>query len=78
MYTPTNYLDDNGNPGWSCLVSNLSGNDIQIDTAGYQWYAHSNGLVSGPIDIKKWATCRITLLFSNNTVGDYLWAVSQF
>ena len=78
LYSPSTYLDDSNNAGWSCIVSNCSGVDVQIDTAGYQWYAHSNGLGGGPIILKKWATSRITLLFSTSTVGDYVWAVSQF
>jgi len=78
LYSPSTYLDDSNNAGWSCIVSNCNGVDVQIDTAGYQWYAHSNGLGGGPIILKKWATSRITLLFSTSTVGDYVWAVSQF
>ena len=78
LYPPTDYLDDNGNPGWSTIISNISGSDVLIDTAGYQWFAHSNGLQSSPIIFKKWVTCRLTLLFSNSTVGDYVWSLSQF
>ena len=78
LYPPSTYLDDSSSPGWSCIVSNCNGVDVQIDTSGYQWYAHSNGLGAGPITLKKWATVRITLLFSTSTVGDYVWAVSQF
>ena len=78
LYNPANYLDDNGNPGWSCLISNLSGSDIQIDTAGYQFYSHANGLQGGPIIFNKWSTGRITLVYSSSTVGDYIWAASLF
>ena len=78
LYNPNNYLDDAGNPGWTCMISNLSGSDVQIDTAGFQWFAHSNGLNSSPIILKKWATCNLTLLYSSSTVGDYVWALSQF
>jgi len=78
LYNPTTYLDDNGNPGWSCLISNLSGSDIQIDTAGYQFYSHANGLQGGPLIFNKWSTGRITLVFSSSTVGDYIWAASLF
>ena len=78
LYNPANYLDDNGNPGWSCLISNLSGSDILIDTAGYQFYSHANGLQGGPIIFNKWSTGRITLVYSSSTVGDYIWAASLF
>ena len=78
LHNPSDYLDNNGNYGWSCIVSNISGGDVQIDTSGYQWYAHSNGLQGGPIDLNKWSTARLTLVFSYNTVGDYVWALSQF
>lgn len=78
LYSPSNYLDDNSNPGWSCIISNLSGGPVNIDTGGYQWYDHRSGLQTNPINIAKWATCRITLLFSSVTIGDYVWAVSQF
>jgi len=75
LYNPNNYLDDAGNPGWTCMISNLSSSDIQIDTAGFQWFAHSNGLNSSPIILKKWTTCNLTLLYSSSTVGDYVWAL---
>jgi hypothetical protein len=77
LYNPTNYIDDNGNDGWSCIVSNHSGSDIQIDTAGFDWYAHSHGQQPNPIQLKKWSTCRITLINSPG-YGDFIWAVSQF
>ena len=77
LYNPTQYLDDNGNPGWSILVSNMNGATLDIDTGGYQWYAHSNGLNGSPIHINKWVTCRVTLLYSN-VLSDYVYAVSQF
>jgi hypothetical protein len=77
LYNPADYLDDSGNDGWSCIVSNHNGVDMQIDTAGYDWYSHSNGLVGNPIQLKKYATCRITLINSTG-YGNYIWAVSQF
>lgn len=77
MYDPTQYLDTAGNPGWSYIVSNLSGSDLLVDSHGVQWFAHSNGLGGSPIVVKKYATVRITLLYSS-TLGDYVYAVSQF
>lgn len=71
------YFDDNGSVGWSCIVSNYSGGTITIDTAGYRWYGHSNGLGNDPIQFKKWVTCRLTLVYSSID-NEYLWALSQF
>lgn len=71
------YLDDNSNVGWSCIVSNYSGVSININTDGLNWYAHSDGVGGGQIILKKWATCRITLVYSSIDT-EYLWAVSQF
>jgi hypothetical protein len=78
LHPPGDYLDTANGDGWSCIVSNLNGSSVNIDTAGYQWYAHSNGLNGNPIDLSKWSTCRLTLIYSSNTVGDYVWALSQF
>jgi hypothetical protein len=77
LYSPSEYLDDNGNAGWSCLISNHSGNDFQIDTAGYDWYSHSHAQQANPIILKKFATCRITLIY-NSDYGTYFYAVSEF
>lgn len=76
---PTNYLDDNGLAGWSCIVSNYGGIDLNIDMASAaSWYAHSNtGGMGNPITIKKWVTCRLTLVYSSID-SQFIWAVSQF
>lgn len=71
------YLDDNGLVGWSCIVSNYSGAGITIDTNGLNWYSHSSGLNTNPIQMKKWATCRLTLVYSSID-NEYLWAFSEF
>ena len=73
------YFDDDGYAGWSCIVSNYGGGDIQIDIAdASSWYAFSNGGgLPNPINIKKYATCRITLVYSSID-SQYIWAVSQF
>jgi len=71
------YFDDNGLVGWSCIVSNYSGGTITIDTAGYRWYDHAAGLGNDPIQLNKWATCRLTLVYSSID-NEYLWALSQF
>jgi hypothetical protein len=77
LYNPANYLDDNGNDGWSCLISNHNGSDLDIDTAGFDWYSHAGGQQSNPIKIPKYATCRITLINSAG-IGNFIWAVSSF
>lgn len=77
LRTYTDYLDDNGLVGWSCIVSNYYGSDIQIDTNGLQYYSHFGGLNGSPIVFKKWATARITLVYSSID-NEYLWAVSLF
>lgn len=76
---PTEYLDDNGNAGWSCIVSNYGGNSIQIDIASASsWFAHSNGGgQANPIDFSKWSTARITLVYSSID-SQYVWAVGTF
>ena len=77
LYDYTQYLDDNSLAGWSFIISNYSGSDLSIDTHGLNWYAHSNGLGGGPINIKKWVQCRITLVYSSID-NEYLYSVSQF
>ena len=77
LYDYTQYLDDNNDVGWSCIVSNYTGSDIQIDTHGLNYYSHSSGLGAGPIVFKKWATARITLVYSSID-AEYLYAVSLF
>ena len=73
----TEYLDDNGNSGWSCIISNFDGGDLQVDTNGLGWFSHSNGNNANPVIVKKWATCRLTLVYSSAS-SVYLWALSQF
>lgn len=73
------YFDDNGEAGWSCIVSNYGGGDIQIDIAdASSWYAFPyGGGQANPINLKKWGTCRITLIYSS--IDDqYIWAVSEY
>ena len=74
-----NYLDDSGLSGWSCIVTNYGGSDIQIDIAdASSWYAFPyGGGQANPIIIRKWGTCRITLVFSSID-NEYIWAVSEF
>ena len=68
------YLDDNGLVGWSCVVSNYSGSDIQIDTDGLNWYATNYGVQGNPITFGKYLTARITLVYSSID-NQYLWAL---
>jgi hypothetical protein len=72
------YLDDAGLAGWSCIVSNYSGGTLNIDiNDASSWYSHSTGGGQpNPINIKKYGTVRITLVFSST--DGYLWAVSEF
>jgi hypothetical protein len=77
LYDYTEYLDDNGLAGWSFIISNYSGSDLLIATNGINWYAHSNGLTSDPIEIEKWVQCRITLVYSSID-NEFLYSVSQF
>lgn len=73
------YLDDLGNAGWSCIVSNYSGGDLNIDmNDASSWYSFSNGSGLGnPITLNKWVTCRITLIYSSID-NQFIWAVSQY
>ena len=77
LYPPSDYLDDNSNAGWSCIVSNHSNSNLNIDTNSVDWYSHSNNAGSDPIVLKKFVTCRITLIYSN-VDSAYFWAVSEF
>ena len=64
--------------GFSVIVTNLNGQDVEIETAGTSWYSHNaqmNG--GGTITITKYSTCRITLVYSPS-YGNTFWAVSQF
>jgi hypothetical protein len=71
----TEYLDDNGLVGWSCIISNYSGGDLQIDT-DINWYSTNYSVASSPIIINKYATCRLTLVYSSINL-EYLWTLSQ-
>jgi hypothetical protein len=77
LYGPTHYLDDNGNDGWSCIISNHHNLNMNIDTSDFDWYSRNSGQQNNPIIISKWTTCRITLIY-NPSVISYIWAVSQF
>jgi hypothetical protein len=76
---PADYLDDNGNAGWSCVVSNYSGSDLNIDigVVAFGWYSHAYGFGTNPIIFNKFATARITLTYSSADL-QYRWAVSTF
>jgi hypothetical protein len=75
----SDYLDDLGEAGWSCVVSNYGNNTLTIDISdASSWYSYSAGTGQGnPITINKCATCRITLVYSSTDM-QYVWAVSQF
>ena len=71
----TEYLDDNGLVGWSCIISNYSGGDLQIYT-NINWYSTNYSVAGSPIIINKYATCRLTLVYSSID-SEYLWTLSQ-
>jgi hypothetical protein len=78
LYSHDEYLDDDGDVGWSCIVSNYGAGDLIINIPSPStWYSNLNGgQQPSPIYIRSWATCRITLVYS--LVDGYVWAVSQF
>ena len=73
------YLDDIGNAGWSCIVSNYGGADLQIDiNDASSWYSMAFGGGQGnPMIIKKYTTIRITLVYSSID-NQYIWSAPQF
>lgn len=78
LHSVGGYFDTGGKPGWSTLVSNFQEMDLQINiTDDRRWYSRSHGLRDSPIYIEKFATARITLIYSPDR-EDYFWAVSQF
>ena len=78
LQPPSTYLDQqNGEPGWTCVISNINGSDIDVDCSGEQWYSHFSGTGSGVFHLKKYATASFTLIYSPNT-GSYWWAISMY
>jgi hypothetical protein len=73
------YLDDNGNAGWSFIISNYSGSSIDIDiNNASSWYSNqTGGGLGNPINIPKWITCRITLVYSSID-NEYIYAVAEY
>jgi hypothetical protein len=71
------YVDDLGEVGWSCIISNY-GNSITVDISNASgWYGGaSSGLDANPIVIRQFCTVRITLVYSRS--DGYIWAVSRF
>ena len=78
FYSYDQYLDDNNNAGWSVLLSNLSGGDIDVNSPDCQFYAHSVGITGNPFPLKKHATARFTLVPSSSLSPGYAWAVSMY
>lgn len=75
------YLDSNQNGGWSVILSNPENFDIIIFSSDLYFYSHATGIQVASIQLKKWATARVTLVPTNNT--DYggfgfAWAVSMY
>jgi hypothetical protein len=77
MLNYTEYLDDQQQAGWSCLVTNFTGGDLQVDCSPHFWYAHNQGFQNNSIIVvKKWATVRLIMM--NYPINGYVWAVQQF
>lgn len=72
------YLDDQGNAGWSVMLSNQDGGDIPVTSPDCQFYSHGSGVLSSTFYLKKFATARFTLVTSNNWSPGYAWAVSMY
>ena len=81
LYQYNNYLSDLSNPndvGWYCHITNFDGSDITLSSDdGTEFFSHSSGGPSSTILIKKWATIRVTLIYSNAN-STYYWAVMEF
>jgi hypothetical protein len=79
LYQCETYLDDNQQAGWTTQIINKNGADLLIDYPdGKLWFSHSHGAPQpGPIIIKKWATVKLILIFSQQD-NDYLWTITQF
>lgn len=80
LYDVSNYSNPltTNNDGWYCYVCNTSGGDIDLTSDDNKYFcSHTNGFNTGPIQIKKYATARITLVWSQ-PFGDYFWSVLQY
>ena len=74
---PAYYLDTNGNPGWSCIISNFSSSAATVYDQGggsVQFYSNSTSPISQYI-LSPYETVRFTLVYFSGT-GQYFWAVS--
>lgn len=74
----TNYLDDQGNAGWSVQLSNQDGGDINVNNPDIKFYYHPSGYVTGTMLLKKYATARFTLVPAPNESPPFAWAVSMY
>ena len=78
LLDPNQYLDNNSLPGFSVIISNINGQDVDIEFQNASIYAHNSALTtSSPFTLKKYSTCSFTLVFSASLNG-YFWSVSQF
>lgn len=73
----TNYLDENGNAGWSTILSNQDSSDITVN-ADIDFYSHAVGYTGTTMNLKKFATARFTLVPNSSTSSGYAWAVSMY
>lgn len=79
FYPYTNYLDDNGNAGWSVLLTNCFASDISVLSPDIEFYSHGTAGITGTtFPLKKWATARFTLIPSGTFTLGYGWAVSMY
>jgi len=73
----TNYMDENGNTGWSTVLSNQNSSDITVN-ADIDFYSHGAGYSGTSMNLKKFATARFTLVPNSFTSSGYAWAVSMY
>jgi hypothetical protein len=74
----SDYLDSFGNAGWSVILSNSSGSDIDIISNDLDFYSHGTMVQSSPFPLRKYATARFTLVPAASFVNGYAWAVSMY
>ena len=75
LYNPEYYLDDLGEAGWSCIVTNYRASPLYIKQGGCIWYSKTADVRTDDIVISKYATCRITLV--SYDAMTYLWAITE-
>ena len=80
LYDFTYYLSDTTGyqDGWYCHITNFSGGDIDLTSDdGTIFCSHTNGYGNTLVQIKKFATVRVTLVY-NPFNNEYVWCVLQY